>query len=222
MTNTAMTCVVFKTLSDELDKIAQKPEFNTQRKRIENLSEAIKYFREGLLNAVKKEWEGRNFLTAYHLVGQDWGKEKIFLLPNAFALQIPEIENIKKEKLFSEIENRILKNEKLGARNREEPQTDGMHYAKPGSGENGGFWWVPNSQLILGVNTFNKSKAKELFNKMSLHNYSKNYPNYWVGQWSASDAVQSSIGEFEGYQGYTYSSLQPAFKIYLWNRLREK
>lgn len=221
-TNTAMAISTLKTLADELEKCIENEKFKSQKERLQTLISAIRVYRQNLLNALKKELEGRNFLTAYHFYSTDWGADKIFLLPNAFALQIPELGKDKKSVILTEIENRILKSEKLGARNREEPQTDGMHYAMPGTGENGGFWWCPNAQLILGVNAVDKTKAQLLFKKASFQNQSKQFPNYWTGYWTASDYIHSSISDSEGASNnWPFCSLPHAFKIYTYFKLKE-
>jgi len=197
-TNSAMAIVVLNTLADELEKASINPILIAEKERIQTLVSAIRFFRTGLLQAVNKELEGRKILTAYHFFDSDWGADKIFLLPNAFALQIPKLALAKKIDLYNELNIRVSKPEKLGARNREEPQTDGLHYAQLGTGKNGGIWWCPNAQYILGVNTFDKKRAKELFNKTLFTYHAKTFPKYWVGQWTASDFMHSSISNSEG------------------------
>lgn len=81
--------------------------------------------------------------------------------------------------------------EALGPRQIEKPM---LRPGTPeGSRENGGFWYVLNGPTILGVATFNPAAVRDLLRRMTFSNYADHYPDYWIGRWSASDSLDSSL-----------------------------
>jgi hypothetical protein len=61
-----------------------------------------------------------------------------------------------------------------------------------GTRENGGFWDALYGPVVLGVASFDPAGAEELLSRMTFANFTKRHPQYWTGQWSASDSLNSS------------------------------
>ena len=84
------------------------------------------------------------------------GEDVLFLEPQVYALQMPEIGIAQKERILGEIRNRLSKGEVMGARLGEKlienPYGDPMFAT-------GLFWWALNGPLILGVDTVDQRSA---------------------------------------------------------------
>ncbi len=50
-----------------------------------------------------------------------------------------------------------------------------------------------STKLRFGVATFDKKEAELLLLKFSFDNFSKQYPDYWVGHWTAPDEMNSTL-----------------------------
>ena len=118
------------------------------------------------------------------------GDDIMWLEPQGFALLIPEFAVERKRRLFTELQRRLLDGEPMGARQIEDPVN--QPGTPMGTRENGGFWYSLNGPVVLGLATFDRSAAERLMRKMTFANYAKNFPAYWTGQWSASDALDSA------------------------------
>lgn len=135
------------------------------------------YYRHSLITAFIQDLGGSPFSSRFYwLDNEPIGKDNIHLLPQAFAMQIPELPKDKKMQLLKAVDERIGKMEAIGPRIREDFEQN--HYAAPGRGENGGFYYVPYAMLILGVNTFDQARASQLLVNMSLRHYAEKFPNY--------------------------------------------
>jgi cellobiose phosphorylase len=217
LVNTGMALVMLQNLSEQLKIVAGKDKFEKEKGSINWLIESFSKYREELLSAYQKELESRNFLRRAYFTGdQLLGENEVYLLPQAFALQVAEVSVEKKKEIHNQVSVRL--SEKLGFRNREFSTRN--HFALPGMGENGGFWWVPNSQYIIGVSQFDKETARQLYKKQLLSNHARQFPDKWLGYWSASDFVVSSKNIREGQSaGLPFSALPHAFNLYLWYKL---
>ena len=102
-------------------------------------------------------------------------------------LQIPTLSAERKRAIYSYVKQRISDSEKIGIRNRERPLWD------PKGGEDCGIWYSLEYPFLLGVSTFDKGEARKLLRKFSFANFAKNYPQYWIGQWTAPDEINSTI-----------------------------
>jgi cellobiose phosphorylase len=143
----------------------------------------------------------------------------MWLEPQGFMLLMSDVPRDRKQELFDELKRRLLAGEALGARQIEKP------VAKPGtpggSRENGGFWYALNGPLILGVATFDRDAAMALLRQMSFANFARRFPQYWTGQWSASDSLDSSLLPTEGLSGNpVYCAHAHAWPLYCYLRLQ--
>ncbi len=219
--NTSMAIVVFGNLMEQLYTMAKDPEFNNEKNKILSLIDGLHFYRKQFLDAFIKDWGERAFSRRlYFSPDNPFGDKYIHILPQAFAMQIPEFPLEKKKEALAQIKARNLAFEKLGPRVRED--MDQKHFAPMGAGENGAVWYVPSSQLILGANTFDTTTARELYNRLTFQHFSEVFPEYWTSYWTSGDYVLSSVNVNEGtYLNLPFCSLPHAFLLYLHYKLNE-
>ena len=183
---------------------------------------AMRAYRTQLLKAWMRDMEGRTFarrcwLDATHALGD----KEMWLEPQGFALLIPEFPAERREQLWREIQGRLLKGEVMGPRQIEVPVNQPGTPA--GTRENGGFWYALNGPVVLGVAKVDAAAAEDLLRRMTFSNYSRHFPDYWTGQWSASDSLDSSLVPTQGLSTATPWCAHPhAWPLYCYLRLREK
>jgi cellobiose phosphorylase len=154
---------------------------------------------------------------------ESYGENEIWLEPQGYALQIPEMSQERKQRLFTEVEKRLINGEALGARQQENPPVyDVRGVAEPGTRENGGFWFSLNGPLILGVASFDRGKSWSLLRRMTFANFATRFPNYWSGRWTNADAVDSSVSPHKGMTPVIGLCAHPhAWPLYCYLRLKE-
>jgi hypothetical protein len=219
--NTGMAIVVFGNLAKQLQKAKQhglRPEMVRQT---DALTVAFNTLKENLVEALLKEWEGRDYLPRlYFLESEPVGLQHITLLPQAFGMQVPEVPLDKKSSALKALKERLMLPESFAARVRED--TVANHFAAGGAGENGGIWFAPFTQLVLGVSTFDKDYARTLHRQMTFGHMSSVFPNYWTNYWSSGDYVCSSLNKYEGIPlNMIYCSIPHSLSLYAYLRLNE-
>lgn len=117
-----------------------------------------------------------------------FGVDNVCLEPQGYLLQIPGLPTARKREIYEYVKSKVLTPEKIGMRTRERP----LWGRKP-EGEDGGIWFSLEYPVLLGVATFDKEEAWSLLMKFSFHNFAQQYPDYWVGQWTAADEVNSTL-----------------------------
>jgi len=105
-----------------------------------------------------KELENRTFSKRMYYLDQSYGDDNMFLEPQGYMMQIPELDLEKKKALYSEMKKRLYAGEKLGAREQQTPEFIDEEF-HPGSRENGGFWYALNGPVIVGLASFDKAEA---------------------------------------------------------------
>jgi cellobiose phosphorylase len=193
--NTTMALSIFSRLLPLLAKIENDPRFVAYGQRLKNLHQSISLYRTNLLSAFETDLGDRSFSRRMYFAGKTFGNENMFLEPQGFMLQIPEISKVKKLRLYDEMKKRLYAGEKLGAREQQSPEFD---VQSKGSRENGGFWYSLNGPVIIGMASVDKTEANKILRKMSFTNYAKSFPNYWTSYWSSADNVESSLLNSEG------------------------
>ncbi|MBC7889646.1 MAG: hypothetical protein H7Z13_17360 [Ferruginibacter sp.] len=97
--------------------------------------------------------------------------------------------------------------------------------------EDGGIWVSLEGPVIMGVSTFDKKEAWALLEKLTLHNFSVQYPDYWVGHWTLPDNINSTLSSREGLYSYwqdTKKAIQGfcchphAWPLYCYFKLKEQ
>jgi cellobiose phosphorylase len=212
--NTAMAIVILGDLAPLVNRVSQ-PEAS-------ELVAAMLDFRAELLEAWMSDLGDRPFSRrAWTDSTTSIGDDDMWLEPQGFALLIPEMPVERKRVLLTEVQRRLLASERLGARQIERPL---VHPGTPeGSRENGGFWFALHGPLVLGTATIDRDAAEGLLKRMTFANFATSFPEYWTGQWSASDSIDSSLLPSEGLaQNITYCAHAHAWPLYCYLRLREE
>ncbi|MHA4847307.1 GH36-type glycosyl hydrolase domain-containing protein [Flavitalea antarctica] len=150
---------------------------------------ALTEYHGSIEKAFFKDLGDRKFTArAYLNKNLRFGLDNVCIEPQSYLLQIPSIPTARKKEMYEYIKSKLLSPEKIGIRTREKPLWKG----KP-DGEDGGIWFSLEYPFLLGVASFDKEEAERLLLKFSFQNFSDNYPDYWVGQWTAADEVNSTL-----------------------------
>lgn len=174
--------------------LAVLPKFKAQveasgRDDVREFVSSMEKYVSGLEQAYMKDlgdrlFSARAYLDKTHRFGQD----VVCIEPQGYLLQMDNIPSERKRQMYDYIKTRISDPEPIGIRTREKPLWDGLP-----QGEDGGIWFSLEYPLLLGVATFDKEEAWRLMKKFSFDNFTRNYPDYWVGQWTAADEVNSTL-----------------------------
>ena len=195
--NSAMACVILGELAADLETAVDRAEFSGVRPRLERLTASIRLFRGKVLKAFLGDLGNRDFPRRMYFAGRSYGEDNMFLEPQGYTLLIPELSAERKRVLYREVCARLLKGEKIGARQQQTPEFEDCEF-DPGSRENGGVWWALNGPLILGVATFDRAEAWRLLRSLTLANCAAAFPQYWSSYWSSADNIESSLIPAEG------------------------
>jgi cellobiose phosphorylase len=194
------------------------------------LRAALNDYRGGLLQAFLADWGDRPFVARAYAGNEAVGLDEMYFEPQPYVLALPEVPLARRRALWKEIKRRVWDGEKKGARQRE----------VPGSRENGGFWFALNGPLAVNLRDVDRRAAEECLQRMTLTRHAQDYPDYWIGMWSAPDSFDSSCvspavsasdqDDFTAQGGLVPRYVQPfpvfcahahAWPLYVWFRLRE-
>lgn len=179
--NSAMVLAVLPKLIDVL-----KASKNSEATSFIN---ALEEYRAAMEKVFMKDLGNRKFAArAYLNSNLKFGLDNVCIEPQGYLLQIPTLPNERKKEIYDYVKSKLLTPEKIGMRTREKPLWKG----NPDS-EDGGIWFSLEYPVLLGVAMFDKEEAKSLLMKFSFQNYADKYPDYWVGQWTAADEVNSTL-----------------------------
>ncbi len=209
--NSTMLVVIFGDLAKQIDAL---------QPGAAGLTAAVREYRSQIYQAWLKDLGDRTFSRrAWTDPGTALGDKDMWLEPQSYALLIPEFPVERKRKLFAELQVRLLAGEAMGARQIEQPSAQTGTPA--GTRENGGFWYALHGPLVLGVATFDTAAAEDLLGRMTFAQFTKRYPAYWTGQWSASDSLNSSRLPSAGLSiAMPYCAHAHAWPLYCYLRLR--
>ena len=178
--NSAMVLAVFPKLITALKQ--------SNNKEALSFIAALEEYRSSVEDAFMKDLGDRKFAPRAYLNREiRFGQDIVCIEPQGYLLQIPNLPIKRKREIYEYVKRKILTPEKIGARTREKPL-----WGK-NNGEDGGIWFSLEYPLLLGVATFDKEEAESLLKKFSFQNYSEQYPDYWVGRWTANDEVNSTL-----------------------------
>ncbi len=150
---------------------------------------ALTDYRARIEEAYMRDLGDRKFSARAYLNGKlKFGLDNVCLEPQGYLLQVPGLPIARKKEIYAYVKSKVLTPEKIGVRTRERSL-----WGRNPDGEDGGIWFSLEYPLLLGVATFDKEEAWSLLMKFSFHNYALNYPDYWVGQWTAADEVNSTL-----------------------------
>lgn len=150
---------------------------------------ALEEYRASIEKVFMKDLGSRKFSARAYLNNQlRFGIDNVCIEPQGYLLQIPTLSKDRKKEIYDYVKSKLLTPEKIGMRTREKPLWKGNP-----DGEDGGIWFSLEYPVLLGVATFDKKEARSLLLKFSFQNFADSYPDYWVGQWTAADEVNSTL-----------------------------
>lgn len=195
--NSAMVMAVMPNLIEQLTAYGMARGGDTAS-RVARLTRGMQLYVDRISAAMMRDMEGRTYAKRVYLDARTpMGDDNMHLEPQSFLLQATDFPIERKRTLWREMQDRLLQGEVLGPRQREKPVVGGA--MKPGVSENGGFWYALAGQAIIGVATIDPSAARALLDRMTFRNFGNHYPNYWVGQWTAPDTINSEFcGDLAG------------------------
>ena len=192
--NATLTLNALYSMIENLEAAKQNSALTIEKSAIEKLIASMKLYRDKQYDVFMKDMDKRTFPRRLYLNNEiSLGDKEMYLEPVTFMLGIPDIPLATKQMVFKEVKNRLMKNEPLGAREMEVPITH-----EKGVRENGGVWYALNGGLMIGLSSLDRAESMNLYKKMSFNNLSKNYPNGWIGWWSAPDAINSNVSDSPG------------------------
>ncbi|MCL2659122.1 MAG: twin-arginine translocation signal domain-containing protein [Acidobacteriaceae bacterium] len=214
--NSAMAVVILGDLAETLRRYA-KPDDARE------LEAAVTQYRAQLLKAYLDDWGSRPFPSRMYFENKAVGKDVMWLEPQGFTLLIPEVPRERKQLLYKELQERLIKGEAMGPKQIEKATDKPTLLA--GQRENGGFWYSLTGPVVLGASTFDREAAMSLLRRLTFANYARQYPDYWTGQWSAADTLDASSLPTAGLVGLTmnipYCAHPHAWPLYCYLRLKQ-
>lgn len=226
--NSAMALKVLPDLVSALTRLEANAKLAKQKDQIGRLKGSIKLYTDGLQKAYFADLGEKPFSSRLYFNQETpTGEDNLFLEPQPYLMQLANFTADRKFALLKEIQDRLIGDEILGARQREKAQKGP---SAPGTRENGGFWYALNGPLTVAVSTFNKPAGWELLRKMTFGNFAAHHPESWIGQWSAPDCLNSTLAESPeqvvpqtmGTATAVYSAHAHAWPLYCYFRLREQ
>ena len=211
--NTAMAVAILGDLAETLRKFGAGDD-------AAELAGAVTLYRAQLLKAFLTDWGSKPFPKRMYFQNKAVGEDDMWLEPQGFTLLIPEVPVERKRKLYAEMQARLIKGEAMGPKQIEKPVEQPGTAA--GRRENGGFWYALTGPVVLGVAGFDRGAAMELLRMQTFGNFARRFPQYWTGQWSASDALDSAGLPTAGLSGnIVYCAHAHAWPLYCYLRLKK-
>ncbi len=179
--NSVVVLATFPTLITALEK--------SRNAEAASLITALKTYRATVEQNYMRDLGDRKFSARAYLSSTlKFGLDNVCLEPQGYLLQVPGLPTARKKEIYAYVKSKVLDPEKIGMRTRERSL-----WGRNPDGEDGGIWFSLEYPVLLGVATFDKDEAWALLRKFSFHNYAQQYPDYWVGQWTAADEVNSTL-----------------------------
>ncbi|MFD2570460.1 GH36-type glycosyl hydrolase domain-containing protein [Spirosoma soli] len=200
--NSAMVLAIFPKLISAL-KQAKNPD-------ADSFITALESYRSSVAKAYFDDFGNRQFSARAYLNDKlQFGVDNVCLEPQGYLLQIPDLPEAKKKEIYQYVKSRNFSPEQTGFRIREKPL-----WSSRGDGEDGAIWYSLEYPVLLGVATFDKAEAMSLLHAFSFQNYATHYPDYWVGQWTAPDDINSTLSTRQGLYSFWEPDIRRAFQGY--------
>lgn len=184
--NSVMVLAIFPKLIAELK--------NAKNPATRDFVIALENYRKEVSEAYFKDFGDRKFSArAYLNQKKKYGIDNVCIEPQGYLLQIPNLSIARKKEIYNYLKSKIITPEKIGFRTREKPL-----WGNRSEGEDGGIWFSLEGSVIAGVATFDKEEAKKLLHTMSFQNFTDQYPDIWLGQWTNGDNVNSTLSPQDG------------------------
>lgn len=176
--NSAMALAVLPAFIKVLEGKASADFIKTLTKYYQEVKEAF------LSDLGNRPYSARAYLNNQYRFGLDLA----CIEPHSYLLQSDALSVERKKDIYNHIKPLLEGGETIGIRTRERSMWGDVTQA-----EDGGIWFSLEYPLALGVATFDRNEAIRLLQKFSFCNYSKHFPQYWLGQWTAADEVNSTF-----------------------------
>lgn len=200
--NSVMVLAIFPKLIDVLNQ-SKNPEAAL-------LSVELEKYRSTISEAYFADFGNRTFSARAYLNDKlKFGVDNVCLEPQGYLLQIPDLPVQKKKQIYEYVKSKTFLPEQNGFRIREKPL-----WSSRGEGEDGGIWYSLEYPVLLGVAMFDKAEARSLLHAFSFQNYATKYPDYWVGQWTAPDDINSILSSRQGLYSFWEPDIRRAFQGY--------
>jgi len=212
--NSAMVLAVFPTLIGQLDMASQTAGVKIDKGRAGQLSAALQRYLQAMRGNFYKDLGTASFSRRlYFTQTKSWGDDNMHIEPQSFLMLAPDFPRERKLQLWREVQAKLLNGEQIGPRQRDKPQVGAIQDV--GSGENGGVWFALAGPMIVGVGTVDSDAAWALLRRLSMDNFAKNFPDYWVGQWTGPECFNSApIGSIAGLPRTCSSHMFTSFPAY--------
>ncbi len=156
--------------------------------------DALENYRSTISTAFFKDFGDRKFAARAYLNDKvKFGLDVVCLEPQGYLLQIPDLSIARKKEIYEYVKGKNFTPEQIGFRIREKPLWD-----KRAESEDGAIWYALEYPVLLGVAMFDKTEAKALLKAFTFDKSGTKYPNYWMGQWTAADDINSTLNIHEG------------------------
>ena len=232
MANAGMSALYLPELADALLSMENDPKARSISKLINLLASALSIYKNDQLEALQKNWGNQPHSVRVYIGDKVMGKDTIFGDVQCYMMGIKDL-TIEKRKALWKIANEKLGNgEKKGLRYTDKAisvhaNADHEESFSPGEHEAGGIWYYTNAPIIIGYSDIDKEASYNAFKKLTLLQHAKDFPNYWIGMWSAPDAINSSLSPNEGTSSlYTrkfpiYCAHPHAWTLYMYYKLNK-
>jgi len=156
--------------------------------------DALENYRSTISTAFFKDFGERKFSARAYLNNSiKFGLDVVCLEPQGYLLQIPDLSVARKKEIYEYVKSKNFTPEQIGFRIREKPLWD-----KRAESEDGAIWYALQYPVLLGVAMYDKTEAKALLKAFTFEKSGAKYPNYWMGQWTAADDINSTLSIHEG------------------------
>lgn len=171
---------------------------------------ALESYRKSVGEAYFTDFGDRLFSARAYLNDKlKFGLDNVCLEPQGYLLQIPDLPKARKRAIYDYVKKTNFTPEQTGFRIREKPL-----WSQRGDGEDGAIWYSLEYTVLLGVATFDKAEALALLRAFSFQRYAARYPDYWVGQWTAPDDINSTLSSRQGLYSFWEPDIRRAFQGY--------
>ena len=172
--NSAMASWVLSVLAPLMDRLGEA-----------GLAEEARRQADDLRLLVAASWNGRWFQRAYEPGGAVIGDDRCWLEVQPWAILCGAASKVQAIQVLDFIKAHNSADSVLGARIIWPPD-----YTNPrvGQGTSGGIWYSINMTLVWAAAKMNHPLAWEEWNRMTLANHVRSYPNMWEGTLSGPDA----------------------------------
>ena len=189
--NTAMALAVLPRFIEEMEK-AKNPDWTDWLLEMRAWRE--KLYQDFMADLGERDYAPRCYIGFDDDPALRFGEDRLCIEAQIWMLLMSDYPLERKKKLLALLWDKLIAPEKLGARTREKP----LWPENGGRGEDGGMWFAHQGVLLMALSRFDRETGKRLLNRLTFRHFAESYPDYWVGQWTAPDSLESTLSDREG------------------------